>query len=205
MMRRVWLVRHGNTFEAGMPPRRIGARTDLALTMEGVAQADRLGATFVAMGVRFDRAYTGPLQRTRATAAAILRSRATTIEVLPILDEIDHGPDENAPEAAVRARLGEPALERWDRNGEAPCEWIVDAPGRLAGWSRFLADQEAAGAGDTLCVSSNGALRFALIALARAGAIELPARLPIRTGAFGCIALRQNGPAGVTAWDVRPG
>ena len=35
-MTRLVIVRHGNTFEAGEPPRRIGARTDLPLTATGV-------------------------------------------------------------------------------------------------------------------------------------------------------------------------
>ncbi|MGA3882329.1 histidine phosphatase family protein, partial [Bacillus pumilus] len=46
------IVRHGNTFAAGEPPRRIGARTDLPLTAQGQAQAEALGAHFAALGWR---------------------------------------------------------------------------------------------------------------------------------------------------------
>jgi broad specificity phosphatase PhoE len=47
-MTRIVIVRHGNTFEAGETPRRIGARTDLPLTADGQAQADALGRWFAA-------------------------------------------------------------------------------------------------------------------------------------------------------------
>ena len=37
------IARHGNTFESGETPRRVGARTDLPLTEKGRQQAQAIG------------------------------------------------------------------------------------------------------------------------------------------------------------------
>jgi len=139
------VVRHGNTFEAGEPPRRIGARTDLPLTATGLAQAHALGAHFAALGWRFARVLVSPLVRTRDTAAAILGHVADAPAPEPIawLREIDHGPDEDRPEDAVLARIGADALRAWDEQAAPPPGWIVDAQARVAGW-RDLFGQERA-------------------------------------------------------------
>ena len=84
-MANLYVVRHGNTFEAGEAPRRVGARTDLPLTAAGLAQAEALGRHFADAGIRFTAVLSGPLLRTRQTAAAIIafsaapacRARAT--------------------------------------------------------------------------------------------------------------------------------
>jgi probable phosphoglycerate mutase len=116
------IVRHGNTFAAGEPPRRIGARTDLPLTAAGVEQAHALGVHFAALGWRFRACWSH-----RSSARA--RRRAPSCEHLPEapelepadwLREIDHGPDENQPEELVIARIGAEALAAWDRHGLPP-------------------------------------------------------------------------------------
>jgi len=196
----VTIVRHGNTFEAGEAPRRIGARTDLPLVASGHAQARTLGAAFA--GERFDRVLAAPLLRTRATADAILGAQAgaPAIEPADWLTEIDHGPDENATEDAVLARIGHEALAAWDAEARPPGGWIVDAERRLAGWR----DLWTHGAGRVLIVTSNGAARFALLsdeALWRQAA-ALPS-LKLRTGAYGRIARDADGLR-LLDWDRRP-
>jgi probable phosphoglycerate mutase len=192
------IVRHGNTFEAGEPARRIGARTDLPLTPAGVAQAEALGRHFAQQGWHFGRALVSPLQRTRATAAAILAHQPATLRPEPCewLREIDHGPDEDRPEAEVVARIGAQALAAWDREGTPPPGWIVDAPERLHAWQAFLTTASQ----PTLLVTSNGAARFALLALGLApgGALKLA------TGAYGLIVREADGALRLAAWDVRP-
>ena len=47
-MRRIFIIRHGNTFESSADARRIGARTDIPLVESGHAQAARLGVWFAA-------------------------------------------------------------------------------------------------------------------------------------------------------------
>lgn len=186
-MPRVVIVRHGDTFAPGEPPRRIGARTDLPLVDSGRRQATALVAHFANQGLAFDRVLASPLRRTRETAEAIAPGR---IEPSEWLREIDHGPDENRTEDEVVARVGRAALDDWEREGTPPPGWLVDPATRLAAWRRFLADAH----GSVLVVTSNGAARFALLALGLA-----PAK--IRTGAYGML---DGEPWRVAAWDVRP-
>ncbi len=146
---------------------------------------------------------TSPLLRTRETAALILARQSDPAEPEPQewLAEIDHGPDENMPEAMVVDRIGAGALEAWETESIAPRDWLVDREARLEGWRHLFARQDAA---TTLLVTSNGAARFALLAdpdLA-AQASHLPS-LKLRTGAFGVIRIAE-GRRHVTAWDRRP-
>jgi broad specificity phosphatase PhoE len=179
------IVRHGDTFAPGEAPRRIGARTDLPLVERGRAQARALAAEFAERDIAFDRVLASPLLRTRETAQTIAPGR---IETAAWLREIDHGPDEGRVEEEVLARIGHAALDAWEREAVPPPGWIVDADERLAAWRTFLAGA----AGTVLLVTSNGAARFALLALGLA-----PAK--IRTGAYGVV---EDGR--LTCWDRRP-
>ena len=181
---RAIILRHGNTFTAEEPARRIGARTDLALVSSGRAQARALSAHFA--GVRFGRVLTSPSTRTRETAAIVAPDMVA--EATPWLAEIDHGPDEGQVETAVVARIGTAALIAWEEKAVPPPGWIVDAAMRTAAWRGFFAGA----CGTVLLVTSNGAAQFARIALGYA-----PAKL--RTGAYGEIV-----DGRIVAWDVRP-
>jgi probable phosphoglycerate mutase len=197
-MTRLYIVRHGNTFEAGEPPRRVGRRTDLPLTVAGRAQAEALGRQFAANGVAFSACQAGMLQRTRVTAETILATMGTPLAVEPseLLTEIDHGPDEDQTEARVEARIGKEALGAWDRQAIAPPDWIVDADERVTGWREFAAQPlpEA-----VLLVTSNGAARFALLAFG----FDM-ASLKLRTGAYGIIETGSDGQFRLVEWDKRP-
>jgi broad specificity phosphatase PhoE len=197
------IVRHGNTFAPGEEPRRIGAATDLPLVESGRQQATRLGEYFDAKGWRFDRILCGPLTRTTETAERIasMLSASPAVDPCGWLAEIDHGPDENQPEAIVTARLGRDALDAWDRKGIAPPGWLVDADARLTAWQNLFRDRPA---GKTLIVTSNGAARFALLADTRlAEQSRTLSSLKLATGAFGAIALEETGPR-LMAWNRRP-
>ena len=65
MPRDIYIVRHGNTFDKGDTVTRVGARTDLDLSVSGQAQADALGTYFRDKGIVFSRTIAGPLKRTR--------------------------------------------------------------------------------------------------------------------------------------------
>ena len=181
---RAIILRHGDTFTPGEPLRRIGARTNLPLVASGHEQARALEEHFTA--TCFDRCLVSPLTRTRETAAIV--APYVVAEPTEWLREIDPGPDEGRFETEVTARIGADALTAWERDAVQPPGWIVDAPTRIAAWRAFFAETE----GTVLIVTSNGAARFALLALGLP-----PAKL--RTGAYGEIADAQ-----VMAWDVRP-
>jgi broad specificity phosphatase PhoE len=202
-MTRLVIVRHGNTFETGEPPRRIGARTDLPLTAAGVAQAEALARHFAANGIAFDRVLSGELKRTRQTAEAIADGQP--IETAPFLTEIDHGPDEGQPEASVIDRIGNDAITLWETEWVAPEGWEVGAQWRLLAWREFVerVAEELPG-GTILLVTSNGAARFALAALGLKPG-ENRAGVKFRTGSYGVLEVGSGADFRLLGWDTRPG
>lgn len=187
-MRRVIIVRHGNTFDPGDIIRRVGRGTDLSLSTSGQAQAEALSAYFI--DTPFDRVISSPLKRTRETAEAV----ATHIQFDDRLLEIDYGPDEGKAETEVIARLGHDAIHRWDTDAVPPQGWLVDPEQIRADWTDILAES----VGTTLVVTSNGIARFALDIAQHGGAER-----KLKTGAYGMIEERADGWH-VTEWNVRP-
>lgn len=198
-MTRLFIVRHGNTFDRGDTVLRVGGRTDLPLSGSGEMQAGALGAHFAAMGLAPVRIIAGPLKRTLQTARVISGALGgPDIELDERLREIDYGPDEGKPEEDVVARIGREALEAWETRALVPEGWQVEPAGLIAMWDALIS--EASGAhGDTMVVTSNGIARF-VPCLANAGK-TVP--LKLRTGAYGVIGLA-NGEARVIDWDLRP-
>lgn len=199
-MARLFVVRHGNTFDKGDTVTRVGARTDLPLSVSGQEQAQKLAAHFA--GTRFDAALCSVLTRTRQTARAILSERTDSpaLLVAPFLTEIDYGPDENQPEDIVAARLG-PALEAWDRDGTPPPGWLVDPEAIRAGWRGLLA--RAASLPETanaLVVTSNGIARFLPDVVDKVpGDIDRK----LKTGAWGELSVTGMGSE-LLSWNQRP-
>lgn len=201
------IVRHGNTFEAGETPRRIGAPTDLPLTATGRDQARALGRHFAKQGWNFSRALVSPLLRTRETAQLILGHQTNPPEQQSCdwLREIDHGPDENQTEAAVVARIGQDALAKWDAAGHAPPDWIVDREPRIAGWQQLFADSAGKTPGPILIVTSNGAARFGLLAdPALAASLATLPSMKLPTGGYGIIESDEGQRLSLSVWGQRP-
>lgn len=204
------IVRHGNTFDTGEQPRRIGARTDLPLTEQGMVQADTLGRHFAGLGWEFSRAIVSPLARTRQTADAILAMQENPPNPQPaeFLREIDHGPDENKTEEEVLERIGTDALAAWESQASPPQGWIVNPAARIAAWQElFRKDQFQNERRDNplLLVTSNGAARFALRAdpLLCDQAQNLPS-LKLPTGGYGVITRGRSGQLHLESWGIRP-
>jgi probable phosphoglycerate mutase len=195
---RLYIVRHGNTFEKGDIVTRVGGRTDLPLTTTGEAQATALGEHFRGQGIAFATARAGPLRRTRRTADLILSRQAAPpeLQIDLFLREIDYGPDENRPEADVVARIGQAALQAWEDESIPPPGWRVDPAAITGNWQELFAKLKSA-EGAHLIVTSNGIARFALAAAGAEGA-------KLATGAYGEIELDGSGAATVLSWNVRP-
>lgn len=87
-MTKIILVRHGHV--EGISPERFRGRADLALTSEGLRQAE---ATARRIAARWAPAalYASPLNRARTTAAAIGRPFGLTSTPVPGLLDIDYG------------------------------------------------------------------------------------------------------------------
>ncbi|MDP3491951.1 MAG: histidine phosphatase family protein [Hyphomonadaceae bacterium] len=192
----LYIVRHGNTFDKGDTVTRVGGRTDLPLSTSGQAQAQTLASHFAS--TTFATARSGPLKRTRQTANAVLAVQPNAPELLTdlFLREIDYGPDENRPEENVIARIGQAALEAWERDSIPPPGWRVDPAAIIGNWQELFSDL-AEQPGSHLIVTSNGIARFALAA---ANAHRPDAKLP--TGGYGIIDLSPE-PT-VIDWSLRP-
>ena len=206
MMTDVFIVRHGNTFDKGDIVTRVGARTDLPLSISGQAQAADLAAHFAEICPEgFRAAYCSSLRRTAETAEAILKqsAHAPQVEVLEFLTEIDYGPDENQPEEKVVARLGEAVLKAWDEDAIPPPDWHVKPAELVEAWSKLFEDlkQLQIDPRPVLIVTSNGIARFALPALGKT-AVQVES-IKLKTGAYGHIRLSEDG-ADLVAWNIRP-
>lgn len=200
-MARLIIVRHGNTFDPGDKPTRVGARTDLPLSTSGERQASALATHF--RDKDFAAAFCSPLLRTRQTARTILAGHAGSpaLLILPFLTEIDYGPDENQTEEAVIARIGAEAIDAWDADATPPPGWHVDPGALRAAWADLLAraanvDSDAS----VLVVTSNGIARFLPDVVN-----EVPAGLErkLKTGAWGSVEVDRKG-ARILDWNVRP-
>lgn len=206
MIRPIYIVRHGNTFDKGDTITRVGARTDLTLSNSGKEQAAALAHYFAGIAIQFDRILSSPLQRTHQTARAICdrQSGQTDIEFCEFLREIDYGPDENRPEPEVVARIGEQALSDWEEKAIAPKGWRVDPAAIKQAWADCfvsLVPSETQN-GPVLIVTSNGIARFAL--QVAEGAQRSQAPLKLVTGAIGRIDITENGELSVNFWNQRP-
>ena len=204
MVRHLYIVRHGNTFDPGDTPTRVGARTDLALSKSGHVQAEALARHFA--GIALAGAMAGPLARTRQTAETILAAQEQPgpprLEIAEFLREIDYGPDENRPESEVIARIGETALREWDEAAIPPPGWQVDPLALITAWHElFRALAGLPHAGPALAVTSNGIARFALSA---ADEVASGTALKLKTGAYGRVAILPDGRARMEDWNLRP-
>lgn len=191
-MRRVVIIRHGNTFDPGDVVRRVGRGTDLPLSQSGRAQADALASHF--NGWTFDRVISSPLRRTRETALAIIGAQDDNLTFDDRLLEIDYGPDEGQAETDVVARLGEAALDRWDNDAVPPPGWKVDPEALRQDWIALLREAQ----GTTLIVTSNGIARFVLDVVRHDGAER-----KLKTGAYGILEETPDGWQ-VWRWNERP-
>lgn len=181
-IKRLIVVRHGNTFRAGEVPTRVGAHTDLPLVEE--KRGLSAGQYLLSLGIHPDIVYAAPLKRTTQTAELIIKAMNSSCKVIPKGDftEIDYGPDENQTEDTVELRLGinslkkagdyspdlskdilmqegKRILELWNTQALAPESWRVNIPELTAAWKK-LADSITWGE-SVIVVSSNGILRFA--------------------------------------------
>ncbi len=200
------IARHGNTFNPGETPRRVGGRTDLALTESGMAQATRLGQHLFEKNLVPEIVYSSQQRRTKQTAVLAIEQimPGIPLEPLAIFNELDYGPDENMPEDAVLARIGPQALKDWDEYAVPPQGWVVDPPSLIKSWIDFghfvvknYSDRT------IMVVTSNGTARFAPHLTGDFEAFRAHFPLKLATGAYGI--LQHNGVGWTTlCWNMKP-
>ena len=110
-MTKIVLVRHGHV--EGISPERFRGRADLALTPEGLRQAEatarRIEASWIPAAL-----YASPLSRSRMTAEAIGRPFGLTPTAVPGLMDIDYGEWQGLTPNEVGQKWAEP-LDTWYR------------------------------------------------------------------------------------------
>ena len=91
---KLFLVRHGNTFEKGATSLQVGMRTDLPLTEQGRHQAKQFAAYMEAAAIQPKAIYAGSLRR-QVEAATIVGEELGIQDAVhigePALNEIDYG------------------------------------------------------------------------------------------------------------------
>lgn len=199
------IARHGNTFESGETPRRVGARTDLSLTEAGREQARAIGRYLRAHELVPDVAYSSTLRRTIETAdLAVRECLKQPVFPLAIFDEIDYGPDENKTEDEVVARIGADALKDWDDHAAVPPGWHADPARITENWHGFAKQITEHGDGEiVLAVTSNGIARFAPHITGDFESFRKNNSLKIATGAL-CILDHDGIRWSIRAWNLRP-
>ncbi len=199
------VCRHGNTFEKGETPRRVGSRTDLPLSSSGQKQARAIGHWLKQSGLRPNAVYASELQRTKQTAALALEQAGYREPIFPlaIFNEVDYGPDENKTEADVLARLGEQALKDWDERAVLPRGWVFDIPQRidhLKDFARHIVEDKQ---DCVMVVTSNGVARFIPHLIGDFDGFAAKNPLKISTGGI-CVLSHDNGLWHIIGWNVNP-
>lgn len=204
-MTRLIIARHGNTFNSGETPRRVGARTDLPLVASGRDQARAMGRWLKTHNLLPEVTYCSELARTRETAELAIKESGYAQPVYPlaIFNEIDYGPDENKIEADVVARIGAQAIHDWDENAAVPPGWNFDPQNIIRDWRNFAAhivddDQDI-----VFVVTSNGIARFAPHITDDFDIFRREHPLKISTGAI-CVFEYADGHWQCREWNVKP-
>ena len=162
MTTRIIIARHGNTFNKGDIITRVGARTDLPLTE--TERGTNVGRYLKDRNLIPAKAFAAPLKRTVETAKLAIEAMGCTIplELDESFREVDYGPDENKPEEEVIARIGQDALDKWNKDAIVPDGWKVDPQAIRNNWLLWGEKAFKNFHNETiLIVSSNGIIRFA--------------------------------------------
>lgn len=199
------IARHGNTFEKGETPRRVGARTDLPLAQSGRTQARSIGSWLKRASLYPSAVYCSELQRTRETAELALAEAGYKEPVYPlsIFNEIDYGVDENKIEDDVIARIGVVAIKDWDERGIVPTGWNFNAAQCIDDWKNFAAHIVDDKQDCVMVVTSNGIARFAPHITGNFDAFSAQHSLKISTGSV-CVLSHDNGQWHVVGWNIKP-
>lgn len=206
MTTRLIIARHGNTFEKGQIPTRVGARTDLALVE--TERGTNVGLYLKKAGLLLDAVFAAPLKRTTQTAELAIKAMKIDMPVIAenSFTEIDYGPDENKTEDEVIARIGQEAIDNWNKEAKVPNGWVVDPEGIINDWKNFAnkVEQEFHGK-NVLVVSSNGIIRFAPYLTGDFDAFCAQYDIKVGTGCV-CIFEKEDNESSwrCAVWNLKP-
>jgi broad specificity phosphatase PhoE len=157
---KIFLLRHGNTFNAGEVAYQIGSRTDLPLTEKGIQQAKQFANHLQQRGISPTAIYSGTLQRQTQTAHTI----HTFFPHVPLFinevafNEIDYGAWEGLTSDAIESKWPK-EYRAWQEEGIWPSPIFLtrweDHIALLKKWGQKIQE-------NALIISSNGILRLML-------------------------------------------
>ncbi len=200
------IARHGNTFDPGQTPTRVGAHTDLPLVEKGREQARAIGRYLKDNRLIPDAVYASQLKRTQETAQIAIKESGVTnpVYTIDIFNEIDYGPDENQPEDVVIARIGAAALKDWDERAIVPKGWNTDPAQIIRNWQGFAEQIRAHDDNETvLVVTSNGIARFAPHLTGDFEGFKKQHTLKLATGAL-AVFRYEGGRWRIAEWNLKP-
>jgi len=206
-MTRLLIVRHGNTFGPNDTPTRLGGGTDLPLVETGLEQGASLGRYLKKHNLIPNQIFSSNLKRTRRTAERALEAMGLEIpiEIDAAFNEIDYGPDENKTEKEVVARIGQDAIDRWNKDAVVPDGWKVDLDAIIQGWHRFADKARAEHPnGIVMLVTSNGIARLAPHLTGDFDGFAAQNAIKISTGALCIFDSKDDGAWTITDWNIRP-
>lgn len=208
MTTKLIIVRHGNTFDKGQVPVRVGLRTDMSLSASGREQAVVLGKYMKLSGIDPEAVFSSELRRTYETADIALKEVGIDrrVERLAIFNEVDYGVDEGKTEEELVGRIGEKALDLWNTVGIVPEGWIFDVDVTIENWRKFASMVEDRYIDRTVMVfTSNGIARFAPYITGDFEKFSKKFDIKISTGALG-IFEKTNGEQNwsVVSWNLKP-
>lgn len=208
---RLFLVRHGNTFEAGAKSVQIGSATDLPLTARGREQAGEMGLFLKRARLTPAAVYAGVLKRQKEAALIIAETAGIPGNVqldVQALNEIDYGLWEGLTQEELAARYGS-EYEEWEKAGR----WAKSFGGSLeqtraaiSSWLDALLRRHDDGE-IVLAVTSNANMRifYSLIkedweVLSAANRVD---QLKVKTGCYCEFDVKQKGLE-VIVWNKNP-
>ena len=199
------IARHGNTFAKDQTPTRVGANTDLPLVETGQEQAKKIGAWLKENNFLPEVTYSSQLKRTIETAKTAIQESGYKQPVFPleIFNEIDYGPDENQTEDKVIERIGQEAIDNWNKNGVVPDGWNFNPQECIENWKGFakhIVDDEQE---IILVVTSNGVARFAPHITGNFDEFAEKNDIKLSTGALAVLQF-ENDSWSIKDWNIKP-
>lgn len=208
---RLFLIRHGNTFESGEICVQVGAKTDLELTGKGREQASRVGAYLASEGLYPEAILCGSLKRQVQTAEVIAEKLSFGDEIeqgIAALNEIDFGDWEGLTPKEIESRWPE-EYSAWSNQAIWPKEFGESFERRenlVVEWLDGLRQNYSAGE-VLVAVSSNGLIRLIYSLCVPAWkdyyVDERASELKVRTGSF-CELELLDRSANAIRWNYLP-
>ena len=201
-MKKIILVRHGNTFGKSDILLRAGKHTDLDLVES--EKGRKAGKYIKDLNVNIRYAFCGPLRRHYQTILLInqyVGFGEKNIVIDERFNEVDYGEHDGMPEKQVVADLGEKALSLWESDAIPPPQWPINTDSIKKDWQVFLREIAATpDEEDTIVVTSSGNLRFLPTVIMMNPRINLK----VNTGGIVILQTDLKGDWSVLSWGINP-